>query len=77
VTFDEWIKYGYDQNWCGPPVCETHDGTPLSESEEAAMGEGDDICFHVVRLYDSPEMKQLVEEFHSPSQWRASNRGLR
>jgi hypothetical protein len=37
----------------------------------------DEPCVHIVRLYESTEMKKAVEESHSPSVWRASNKGWR
>ena len=76
ISFDEWIEEGYIRGWIGPPVCDTHDGTPISEAEFAEFEDGGDPCIHVIRLYEDPETKQQVEESHSPSIWRASNRGL-
>lgn len=73
MDFEEWLAYGHAKGWNGPPVCETHDGVPLSELESTEFETGDP-CVHIVRLYDSPEHKREVEENHSPSQWRASNR---
>lgn len=71
MNFDEWVTYGMKQNWCGPPVCETHDGLPISKAEEEDMYDnGDDICIHIMRLYAEPEQRLLVEDNHSPSQWR-------
>lgn len=75
MNFDEWLAYGYSQKWVGPAVCYTHDGLPLSESEDEEFLEGDP-CIHVLRLYESAEHKAEIEENHSPSQWRASNSGL-
>lgn len=71
IEFSEWIKIGLDNGWCGPPVCYTHDGIPLSLEEETEMYEQDmDICVHIVRMYDSKEQQEEVTENHSPSQWR-------
>jgi hypothetical protein len=69
MTFDEWMKIGLESGWCGPPVCYTHDGLPMSEEEEAEFEEGDP-CVHVIRMYESEEHRAAVEESHSPSQWR-------
>lgn len=69
-NFDEWISYGMEQGWCGPPLCETHDGLPYTKEEESELEEGHDPCIHVIRLFDSPEDKAEAEEGHSPSQWR-------
>jgi hypothetical protein len=75
-SFDDWLAYGMDQGWCGPTVCETHDGLPLSASEEEEFFEqGLDPCIHVIRLYEDFETKFAVEENHAPSQWRKPNRG--
>lgn len=74
MDFEEWLKFGFDQGWCGPAVCETHDGLPLSEKESEEFEEGDP-CVHIVRLYESPEVKAEVEDAHAASVWRASNRG--
>jgi hypothetical protein len=72
ITFDEWITYGIKKGWCGPPVCYTHDGLPMSEQEYAEFDEGQDPCTHIVRMYEDIDMKNKVEENHSPSQWRNS-----
>ena len=75
-SFDEWLRYGYNKGWCGPDVCETHDGVPMSDLESISFFEGEDPCIPIIRLYDSAETKLAVEKEHSPSQWRASNQGL-
>lgn len=76
MDFEAWLQMGIDNGWAGAPVCETHDGLPMSQEEEAAFESGEDPCIHVLRLYESPEDKAGVEENHSPSTWRATNRGL-
>jgi hypothetical protein len=72
LEFDEWMSYGIKKGWCGPPVCSTHDGLPMSEQEDAEFGEGQDPCIHVVRMYDDIDTKEEIENSHSPSQWRNS-----
>jgi hypothetical protein len=72
LEFDEWMSYGIEKGWCGPPVCSTHDGLPMSEQEDAEFGEGHDPCIHVVRMYDDIDTKEEIENNHSPSQWRNS-----
>jgi hypothetical protein len=72
LDFDEWIAYGIKKGWCGPPVCSTHDGLPMSEQEDTEFGEGQDPCVHIVRMYDDINMKKEIEDNHSPSQWRNS-----
>lgn len=75
-TFEEWLAEGYQNGWCGPAICHTHDGLPMSDEEYQAFEDGEDPCMHVIRLYEDTEQKAAVEENHTPSQWRASNSGL-
>ena len=70
VTFDEWLEIGMAENWCGPAVCYTHDSFPMSEEEDNEFADGSDPCMHMIRLYEDSENKELIEEAHSPSQWR-------
>lgn len=70
MDFDKWLEFGIRNGWCGPAVCSTHDGIPYSREEEAEWEEGHDPCAHILRLYESAEHKNSVEETHSPSQWR-------
>lgn len=69
MNFDEWISFGIEQGWCGPPVCYTHDGLPMTE-EESVTDDIDAYCMHIVRMYEDQDMKADIEENHSPSQWR-------
>lgn len=75
MDFEEWLKIGIQEGWCGPAICYTHDGLPLS-LEEDQLFEESDPCIHVIRLYDDEYHKRAVEENHSPSIWRATNRGI-
>jgi hypothetical protein len=75
MKFDEWLQIGLTEGWCGPSVCETHDGTPTSIDEDFAFDRGEDPCIHIIRLYEDSETKAAVEENHSPSIWRATNAG--
>lgn len=70
LDFDTWLAQGMNLGWCGPAVCQTHDGTPVSEGEEAEFDEGYDPCLHILRLYADQETKEAVEVNHSPSVWR-------
>jgi hypothetical protein len=74
--FEAWMSFGYENGWIGAPVCYTHDGLPTSNEEDASFEDGSDPCMHVLRLYDDLDHKTQVEENHSASVWRASNRGL-
>lgn len=75
MDFEEWLKLGIENAWCGPAVCFTHDGLPTTQAEDEEFDNGDP-CIHVIRLYDDPTQKTAVEENHSPSVWRATNRGI-
>ena len=50
MTFDEWLKYGIDKNYCTEQFCNVHSGAPMSTEEEDAWERGFDPCAHVVRL---------------------------
>ena len=69
TSFDDWMAFGIFKGWCGPPVCYTHDGFPMTE-EEIQEFETGDPCVHMIRLYIDDEHKKAVEDAHSPSQWR-------
>lgn len=75
MSADEWLKYGWEHGYCGPALCATHDGFPTDPEEEEALDDGYDPCMHLVRLYEDQDQRRRIEENHSPSQWRASNRG--
>ena len=74
--FEEWLRRGVEAGFCGPPVCQVHDGLPTSADEDAEWDEFGEICAHVLRLYRDAEHKAAVEANHAPSVWRATNRGL-
>ena len=75
MTFNEWLQIGINNRWCGPAICETHDGMPLTEDESEMMWGGQDPCIHIIRLYESPEHAKGIEESHSPSMWRKIDSG--
>lgn len=70
MNFDEWVAIGMKNEWCGPPVCSTHDGVPTSLDEEESFDAGYDPCIHIIRLYENGDVKGNVESSHSPSVWR-------
>lgn len=74
VDFESWLRQGMEAGFIGPPVCQTHDGTPTSEAEDEEFEESDP-CLHILRLYPDVETKAAVEANHSPSLWRRTNRG--
>lgn len=69
MEFEEWLAYGIEKGWTSPAVCSTHDGIPSTHEEDEEFENGDP-CLHILRLYESPEVKAAVEENHAPSVWR-------
>lgn len=74
MDFDTWLQIGISRDWCGPPVCLTHDGIPSSEAEDNEEYDGEEPCLHAVRLYTDANHRAAVEANHSPSVWRNTNR---
>lgn len=70
MTFNEWLQIGINNRWCGPAICDTHDGMPLTDDESEMIWDGQDPCIHIIRLYETPEHAEAIEESHSPSMWR-------
>ena len=70
MSFETWLKEGLDSGYCGPIVCFTHDGLPMTEAEEEAWDEGYDPCVWIIRPYECSIEKTAVETNHSPSNWR-------
>lgn len=69
--FEAWLNHGMEQGWCGPPVCEVHDGFPMSDEEYGIMDiDGEPPCMHMIRLYDDKAHQKAIEDVHSPSVWR-------
>lgn len=68
--FEQWLKVGVSRGWCGPAVCNTHDGIPMSEDEDERFESGEDPCVHIVRLYPDARTRTAVESNHPPSLWR-------
>lgn len=67
MTFDEWIKLGLANDWISPPMCETHDGIPMTQEELDESWEGGDPCVHVLRLYESSAQKTDAETTYRDS----------
>jgi hypothetical protein len=42
----------------------------MTEWEETDCMDGGDPCMHILRLYEDDAMKEAVEKYHLPSQWR-------
>lgn len=70
MTFEEWLTYGMDRHWIGPPVCDTCDGVPMSADEELDWVRGNEQCIYILRLYADLEERRAVESNHDASRWR-------
>lgn len=70
MTFDDWMKIGVLAGWVSPPVCFTHDGLPVSVTEDAEFTDGSDPCIHIVRCYESLDVKEAVEAYSLQTKWR-------
>ena len=70
LDFRSWMSYVIEKNFCGPPVCITHDGEPMTEEESNEFEEGSDPCIHMIRPYADLEERLAVEANHPPSIWR-------
>lgn len=63
ITFEQWVKIGYENKWISEPVCETHDGLPMTPEELDAWDEGGDPCVHALRLFSSAqEFDKAIKE---------------
>ena len=51
-NFDEWLAVGRANGWVSAPVCDTHEGVPLTDGEFGEFEDGSDPCVHVLRLYE-------------------------
>lgn len=51
MNYWEWLNLGIENEWISMPVCDTHDGLPMSEAEYDQFDEGFDPCIPVVRLW--------------------------
>ena len=73
IDLDDWLKYGYKNGFCGPPICPIHDNLPLTAIEAEDIWDGGEPCIAIVRIYNSKEIKQLVENNHQASINRADD----
>lgn len=69
--FYEWMQEGIAKKYCGPPICYTHDGLPMTEEEENHWSFGDDPCITIIRIYESHEEADEIIAKDFPTQWRA------
>jgi hypothetical protein len=70
MNFHDWLTLGIESGYCGPIVCNTHDGTPTTAAEDDSFDDGDEPCIPAIRIYNSPEEQTAVESNHKASVWR-------
>lgn len=51
LKFDEWMRYGVDNKWISMPVCEQHEGAPMTDEEAEEVWGGHDPCIFVMRVW--------------------------
>jgi len=68
-NFTEWLNYGIANNFCGTLICYNHDGVPMTSEEE----QDEEPCVPIIRIYDTKQQKNDVENNHPPSLWRQNN----
>lgn len=52
LNFNEWLQYGYENNWISDVFCNTHDGPPMTDEESLWWDEGQDPCSFHVRVWE-------------------------
>lgn len=70
LTFDQWLEIGLRSGFTTPPVCSTHDGIPMTITEDAEFMDGSDPCVYVMRCYESNEVREAVEANCGAVVWR-------
>lgn len=79
MTIVEWLRLGFREGWCSRPVCNTHDGVPMTPAEEAECEQGFDPCVHVVRLYEEQDFEpdpEAMSHFDRASMEAAETMGI-
>ena len=51
-NFYTWLGQGIDKGWVSSPVCNSHDGPPMTDHEEEEWEEGLDPCIVVLRVWN-------------------------
>lgn len=62
LTLEQWIALGVSLGYCSEQICNTHDGMPLSETEDILFSNGNDPCVHVVRLGTEAEWEETAKD---------------
>ena len=50
ADFKEWLEFGHSKGWISDVFCNTHDGGPMNDEENAEWEEGGDPCMFCVRV---------------------------
>lgn len=62
---DNWLLFGIQAGWVGPPLCHDHDTKPpVFESGG---------CEVYIRMYKSQQEKEFVESNHQPSDFATNH----
>lgn len=51
MTFEEWLQYGIDHEFCGKPHCYSHGWPEMDDEEEKTLDDDGEVCLQMVRLY--------------------------
>lgn len=63
LTFQQWIEYGIENEFCSNIFCNTHDGIPMAETEWVIFDEGQDPCQHAVRIGNEAEWESDAQAY--------------
>jgi hypothetical protein len=66
MEFEKWLEYGIDSGFCSKMVCATHDGWPVSETEEELYNDGFDPCSLIVRLGTAVDWEADAQSYKEP-----------
>ena len=68
MTLEDWLAIGVRAGWISAPVCDRHEGVPLTEAELRAVDLGEDPCIPAVRLWTTDQDATTgVILVHAPS----------
>ena len=51
VDFREWVSFGVEKGWVSFPVCDIHEGLPMTPEEEDEWADGYDPCVVAMRVW--------------------------
>jgi hypothetical protein len=62
-TYEEWLEFGIQNNYCSPPYCGTHNGYPSTETEQELWERGSDPCVVEMRLGNYDEWEEEARSY--------------